>query len=417
MIKDCYRVGSAVDPSFREQHTPRIRTISQVSVLSAGRDKPYALGLASALISEGVFLDFVGSDEVDDPELHRTPQVNFLNLRRDQRTDATLLRKVSRVLAYYLRLLRYAVTARPMIFHILWNNKFELLDRTLLMLYYKSLGKKIVFTVHNVNAGKRDNNDSLLNQLSLKIQYGLCDHLFVHTDRMKRELASEFAVPASKVSVIPFGINNTVPNTALSTAEAKRQLGLNPGDKTLLFFGNIAPYKGLDCLVAAFAEVASACHDYRLLIAGRPKQCEDYWNRIQQTISRSVIADRVIQRIEYVPDAETELYFKAADALVLPYIHIFQSGVLFLGYGFGLPVIAADVGSMKEEIVEGKTGFVFNPQDVSGLAQVIRRYFASELFGNLEKRRQEIKQYANERYSWKKVAEMTTAVYSKLNQV
>ena len=53
---------------------------------------------------------------------------------------------------YYAKLIRYAATAEPRIFHILWNNKFEYFDRTLLMLYYRLLGKKIVLTAHNVNA-------------------------------------------------------------------------------------------------------------------------------------------------------------------------------------------------------------------------------------------------------------------------
>ena len=38
---------------------------------------------------------------------------------------------------------------------------------------------------------------------------------------------------------------------------------------------------------------------------------------------------------------------------MLPYTHIFQSGVLFLGYSFGLPVIASDVGSLREDVIEG----------------------------------------------------------------
>ena len=58
---------------------------------------------------------------------------------------------------------------------------------------------------------------------------------------MKADLLSDFGVPESKVSVIPFGINNTVPNTSLSSAEAKRRLGIGNTDKTMLFFGNIAP--------------------------------------------------------------------------------------------------------------------------------------------------------------------------------
>ena len=54
---------------------------------------------------------------------------------------------------------------------------------------------------------------------------------------------------------------------------------------------------------------------------------------------------------------------------MLPYRHIYQSGVLFSGYSFGLPVLAADVGSLKDEIVEGKTGFVFQPEDPVDLAK------------------------------------------------
>ena len=85
-----------------------------------------------------------------------------------------------------------------------------------------------------------------------------------------------------------------------------------------------------------------------------------------------------------------------------------------MGYGFGLPVIASNVGSLREEIVEGKTGFVFKPQDSSDLASVISKYFESELFRNLESRRAEIRAYANDRYSWDKVAAVTTAIYSNL---
>jgi hypothetical protein len=69
------------------------------------------------------------------------------------------------------------------------------------MLYYKLLRKRVVFTTHNVNAGKRDRNDSWLNRMSLEVQYGLCDHIFVHTNGMKTEMTSDFRIPESKVSV------------------------------------------------------------------------------------------------------------------------------------------------------------------------------------------------------------------------
>ena len=234
----------------------------QISVLTAGRDRPYALGLAAALAAAGAHFDFIGSDEVDSPELHASPQIRYLNLRGDQSVDAGLLEKVFRVLAYYRRLLGYAFTARPKVFHILWNNKFELFDRTALMLFYRLLGKKIVFTAHNVNARARDGGDSWLNRTTLKFQYHRCDHIFLHTEKMKAELVADFGVPANKTSVIPFGINSTVPDTALTRTGARQKLGLADGEKTLLFFGNIAPYKGVEFLVDAFISVASRAENY-----------------------------------------------------------------------------------------------------------------------------------------------------------
>jgi len=369
--------------------------------------------MAAALTSVGIHVDFVGSDDLSVPELLANPRLNFLNLRGDQREDASTKAKVLRVLKYYARLIGYAAKAKPKLFHILWNNKFQLFDCTLLMLYYKLLSKRVIFTAHNVNAGKRDQNDSWLNRISLKVQYSLCDHVFVHTDGMKSEMTSEFRIPERKVSVIPFGINNTVQSTSLSSAEAKRQLGTNGDDRAVLFFGNIAPYKGLEYLISAFAELLNKDRSYRLIIVGKPKGSEGYWKQIHQRIARSGIRDRVIERIEYIPDEETELFFKAADVLILPYTRVFQSGVLFLGYSFGLPAIASDVGTLKEEIIEGQTGFVFKPQDSSDLASKIDKYFRSELFRDLETRRAEIKAYANERYSWDKVAAVTRSVYSR----
>jgi D-inositol-3-phosphate glycosyltransferase len=390
------------------------RPALKVALLTGGDDKPYVLGFAEALTSEGISFDLIGSDDLEVSELLRNRRINFLNLRGDQRSDASFKSKAFRILRYYSRLVCYAVRAQPKLFHILWNNKFEFFDRTLLLLCYKLLGKKLVFTAHNVNARKRDCADTWLNRFSLRIQYQLVDHIFVHTERMKSELAAEFGVAKDKVSAIPFGINNTVPNSVITAVDAKRTLGISSNDKAMLCFGQIAPYKGLEYLIAAFTEVLKEDRRYHLIIAGKPKWNEVYWKKIEQLMIDNRVRDRVIERIEHVPDEQTELYFKAADVLILPYTCVFQSGVLFLGYSFGLPVIAADVGGLKEEIIEGKTGFVFKPQHSPDLAKTIRRYFTSELFRELESRRPKIKAYANERYSWDKVARITTSVYANL---
>ena len=139
------------------------------------------------------------------------PRVNFLNLRGNRRADARLTQKITRVFGYYLRLTRYALTARPKVFHILWNNKFEYFDRTLLMLFYKLCGKKIALTAHNINIGRRDSNDGFLNRLTLKLQYRLADHIFVHTDKMKAELCTDFGVRDEAITVLFYPLNRRSP--------------------------------------------------------------------------------------------------------------------------------------------------------------------------------------------------------------
>lgn len=415
MDKDCY--SDVTSPARRNiTATKKVDKIS-VALLTGGADKPYVCGLALALISKGVILDVIGSDELDRPEFHDRDTVNFLNLRGDQRPDAAFLKKILRVLTYYFKLIRYAATTKQKIFHILWNNKFESFDRTLLMMYYRLLRKSIVLTVHNVNAGKRDSTDTALNRLTLRIQYCFANRIFVHTEKMKRELITDYGVGLARVTVIPFGINNAVPQTLLTPLQAKQRLGLDNSAKAILFFGNLAPYKGLEYLIAAFRKIAVQSEKYRLILAGSPDIYGRYWLPIREGIREEVQNGRIILRDKFVPDEETEIYFKAADVLVLPYKHIYQSGVLFLGHSFGVPVIAADVGSLKDEIVEGQTGFVFTPKDPDHLARTIESYFASDLYANLDRRRSQIREYVSERHSWGIVAQRTIKVYAELAHI
>jgi D-inositol-3-phosphate glycosyltransferase len=388
----------------------------EMGLLTGCQDRPYAFGLAMALISKGVSLDIIGSDEIDSPELHATPNLRFLNFRGSQKNHANFADKLWKLLVYYSKLMRYAVRSKPKVLHILWNNKFEYFDRTILMLYYKVLGKKIAFTAHNVNQARRDSKDSVLNRATLKIQYRLCDHIFVHTQKMKGELCRDFHVAEKSVTVIRHPVNDAFPDTELTPAEAKRRLGLRDDEKAILFFGRIRPYKGIEYLLDAFRLISTDEQaNYRLIVAGEPKKgSEEYLHEIQQSIERDFNQGQVILRIQFIPDEEMEVYLKGADVLVLPYKEIFQSGVLFLAYSFGLPVVATDVGSFREEIVEGNTGFLCKPGDPAELAKAIEKYFASDLFKNLTVRRQGLKDYANATHSWHAVAELTRNAYAKM---
>jgi glycosyltransferase involved in cell wall biosynthesis len=232
---------------------------------------------------------------------------------------------------------------------------------------------------------------------------------------MKRELIEEFGVAEERVSVIPFGINDTIPSTNLTAAAARRRLDLPEGLPTILFFGQIAPYKGLKGLVQALALLAESGRDVHLMIVGKVKSgWQAHWEETQQAIEACGLGRLVTKRIGFVPDAEVEQYFMAADAVVVPYQYIFQSGVPFLAYSFGCPVIATDVGSFREIVVEGRTGLVCAPDDPAALAQAIDDYFGSALYSNLHSRRGDIRSLALERHSWNRVGEITRRVYVKL---
>ena len=228
------------------------RSEIEIGLLTGCQDRPYAFGLSMALISKGVRLDVIGNEEVEGPEMHSTPRLRFLNFRGSRRGSINPAKKLSRLLIYYAKLMLYAARSDAKILHILWNNKFEFFDRTVLMLYYKLQRKKIALTVHNVNQARRDSKDSLLNRLTLKIQYRLSDHIFVHTPKMKDEMVASFGVPQKNVTIIPFGINNAVPQTDLTTADAKRDLSIHDNERVILFFGRMRPYKNLEHLLAAY---------------------------------------------------------------------------------------------------------------------------------------------------------------------
>ena len=183
------------------------------------------------------------------------PGVNFLNLRGDQRPEASFVSKVLRVSIVLCQADSLCRDSQAGNLSHLVEQQIRVLRSNFADALLQALGKKIVLTAHNVNAGRRDSKDTRLNRLTLRIQYRLADHIFVHTEIMKRELIEEFGEQEARVTVIPFGINNAVPKTHLTSGDARRRLGIREGERTILFFGKIAPYKGLEYLVSAFRQI------------------------------------------------------------------------------------------------------------------------------------------------------------------
>jgi D-inositol-3-phosphate glycosyltransferase len=388
----------------------------KVALLTAGQDQHYALGLLGTLQGKPVHIEFIGNDVMATSEVVRTGHVDFYNLVGNQDSDISIRQKALRVLRYYARLIIYAAHTDARLFHILWFRKFPYIERTLLNVYFKILGKKLVFTAHNVDDQARNGKTSLPNKLSLRFLYNIVDHILVHTTKMKFELMEEFGITKEKITIIPHGINDVIPEAQVTRLEAKQQLGFDLNDKSLLFFGNIAPYKGLEDLIRALADLIDEDDRFRLVIAGpvKNKDCEGYWQELEKMIKDLRLSGYVRQEIRFIPDEDVGVFFKASDVSVLPYKRIYQSGVLLLSYRQGLPVIAADVGSLREDIVEGQTGLIFRAGDSTDLATKIRTYFASDLFKDIESNGQRIREYGDNRFSWEKNVDSTIAVYKSL---
>ncbi|MDR2621058.1 MAG: glycosyltransferase [Dysgonamonadaceae bacterium] len=146
-------------------------------------------------------------------------------------------------------------------------------------------------------------------------------------------------------------------------------LNLNPDKKTLLFFGLIRDYKGLDLLLQAMSFLDDS---YQLIIAG-----ESYgdFGKYRQIIDVSPAKYRIQVRNQYIADEEVPILFSAAGALVLPYKSATQSGVIPVAYHFEVPIVATDAGSLKDTIETAGTGIVVRPEAES-IAGGIQQLFS-----------------------------------------
>ena len=391
----------------------------RVALLTGGKDVPYVLGLVPELTTRGIEVDLVGNEEMAQAAEVRSGRVDVHDLVGGLDPRDGQIAKTWRVLSYYVRLMAFAVRTDARLFHILWFRKFPLGERVLLGAYFKLLGKRLAFTAHNIDDRARDGHSGgVPHRLSLRFFYRIVDHIFVHTPQMKRELVEEYSVAESKVTVVPFGINDVFPVARVTRSEARQQVGLRPDDKVLLFFGRIAPYKGIEDLLSALARLVREDPRYVLVLAGEVKDpsCETYWAALQKLIEELELEKHVRIENRYIPDGEVGLFFRASDVTVLPYRRIYQSGVVALSYAHGIPVVASDVGSFKTDVIEGKTGLVFRVSDVAHLATTLREYFASNLSKHLEVRGPKIRQHGVEAFSWTRNGELTAETYGRLLQ-
>src|SRR5256885_756068 len=100
------------DGVFIKPSVPGAESGIRVGLLTGCQDRHYAFGLAMALASKGCSVDIIGSDEIDSPELHDNPKLQFLNFRRGS-GNVEFTQKLSKLFIYYAKLFQYVARSKP----------------------------------------------------------------------------------------------------------------------------------------------------------------------------------------------------------------------------------------------------------------------------------------------------------------
>ena len=151
---------------------------------------------------------------------------------------------------------------------------------------------------------------------------------------------------------------------------AREELFLDPDLRTLLFFGLIRDYKGLDLLIDALPLLGEG---YQLVVAGESYgKFDKYESRIAATGLGANI--KVFNR--YIDDDEVPRFFSAADVCVLPYKSATQSGITGIALHFEVPVVATPVGGLAESVEGPGIGVMAKEVNAEALADAIRAFYA-----------------------------------------
>jgi len=176
-----------------------------------------------------------------------------------------------------------------------------------------------------------------------------------------------------KIVYIPFGPLLESVKT-IKDKKAKKLLGLE-NNFVGLFFGIIQPNKGLDILIKAVPLVISKINNFKLLIVGPSKENFEKYNKMIEKLKIEAYVKKIIK---YIPVEKSCVYFSASDIVILPYREITQSAVPFVAYMYKKPVIASDVGGMKEIVYNKRTGVIFESENIIDLSSKIIYCFRNQ---------------------------------------
>ena len=370
----------------------------RVAVIPHAFQEHYTLGFVNGLARKGLQVEFARAANMNIGMLDR--KVHWTDLKRNTDDSIGILRKMYRFGSYHLRLIAYVVARRDAVVHVIGLLRTPLLTGIIEGFIFRMLARKYVLTVHDILPHDRHTS---WNRWLFRQIYRIPHMLVVHTPRMKNELVASYGVVQSRIIVMQHGINDIVSDHEHTRPECRLHLAVPQDACLLLLFGRVAPYKGVEVLLEAFRALNAPIY---LVIAGAPINAE-YGRHIEALVREHPNRYRILYHLQYIEDYEIATYFRAADAVVMPYTYIDQSGVPFLAFRFGLPVIAFNVGSLSE-YVQGDVGLIIHGNSAKDLVEAIET-FRRERHRFVPER---IEKYAL-RFRWENVLDSVIQAYGR----
>jgi len=168
------------------------------------------------------------------------------------------------------------------------------------------------------------------------------------------------------VQVIHNGVDTDVFRTQSRDTALRHKLGAAPGDCLLASAGRLVGWKGTRIIIEALAQLPPR---FRGLVIGEGPE-EQGLRELARTLG---IGDRV-RFIGRVPHAELPLVLSQCDLFAQPSIGEEAFGISVVeAMACGLPVLASNNGGLPEIVVEGETGHLLPPGEISAWREAIAR--------------------------------------------
>ncbi len=332
---------------------------------------PYDAALTGGLVAAGVAPRWLTRPlrPGDRAEIPAERSDGFFYRRTDQaRWLPAALRPMAKGCAHVAgmaKLLWKIRREKPQVVHVQWI-VVPLVDIAVLWLIRRWC--PLVLTVHDTvpyNGEKM----SRLQRLGHDVPAKLAHRVIVHT-RSGVQRLQRHGVSRARISVIPHGpLRLSVAAPATSRRDARW---------TVVLFGEIKPYKGLDVLIEAVAALPPRVREaLRVVVAGRPRM--DMAPLVAR-IDALGLGRQFDLRLQRLSEEEMAALFAEADCFVLPYRQIDASGVYYLVRALGKWLIASRVGVFAESM-SADEGVLVAPGDAMALSEALRRAVAERPAG------------------------------------